>query len=229
MNVLQDWSSVISDSLTGLLSGVIEFIPKLLGAILVFVIGWIVAVWLGKIVTEILKRIKFDKLFEKTKWEDALEKADFKSSMSGFLGNVVKWILVIVFLGSAIKILGFSQFDSFINGIIGWLPNLVVSAAIFVVAVIIAEFSEKIVKAVVGKMKVRYTSLIGAVVKWSIWIFAAFAILAQLAVGAAAQIIQIMVTGFVALIVISASLALGLGGKDIAKDALQSFRSKLRD
>jgi len=148
-------------------------------------------------------------------------------TMSSFIGAIVKWVLAIVFIGSAIKILGLSQFDSFIDGILGWLPNLVVAAAIFVVAVIIADFAEKLVKAIVGKMNVKHVNLIGAVVKWSIWLFAAFAILAQLAVGAAGEIIQILVTGFVALIVISASLALGLGGKDIARDALQNFRNKM--
>ncbi|MBM4177553.1 hypothetical protein FJ208_02030, partial [Candidatus Gribaldobacteria bacterium] len=64
MNVLQDWSTVISGSLQDLIAGVIEFIPKLLGAIIVFIIGWIVAVWIGKLVAEILKRLKFDKIFE---------------------------------------------------------------------------------------------------------------------------------------------------------------------
>ena len=229
MNVIQDWSGVISDSLANLVQGVIEFIPKLIGAIIVFIIGWVVAVWVGKLVTEILKRIKFDKIFERTQWESAMEKAEMKTKMSGFIGSIVKWVLAVVFLSAGIKILGFSQFDSFVNGILGWLPNLVVSAAIFVVAVMVAEFAEKIIKAVVGKMRVKYVNLIGVVVKWSVWIFAAFAILGQLAVGAAAEIVQILVTGLVALVVISASLALGLGGKDIAKDVLQNLRAKMKE
>ena len=227
MNVIQDWSAILSDSLGGLLEGFLNFVPKLIGAIVVFVVGWLIAVWVGKFIAEVLKRAKLDKVFEKTKWEEALEKAEFKMTMSSFIGAIVKWVLAIVFIGSAIKILGLSQFDSFIDGILGWLPNLVVAAAIFVVAVIIADFAEKLVKAIVGKMNVKHVNLIGAVVKWSIWLFAAFAILAQLAVGAAGEIIQILVTGFVALIVISASLALGLGGKDIARDALQNFRNKM--
>jgi len=229
MNIIQDWSEILSESLGGLAEGFLNFIPKLIGALIVFIIGWIIAVWVGKLIAEILKRVKFDKIFEKTKWEEALEKAEFKMSMSGFIGALVKWILAIVFIGSAIKILGFRQFDSFIDGIVGWLPNLVVAAAIFVVAVIIAEFAEKLVKAIVGKMNVKYVNLIGAVVKWAVWIFAAFAILAQLAVGAAGEIIQILVTGLVALIVISAALAFGLGGRDLAKDILQNFRNRVRE
>jgi len=229
MNIIQDWSGILSESLGGLLEGFLDFIPKLIGAIIVFVIGWIIAVWVGKFIAEILKRLKFDKIFEKTQWEEALEKAEFKMSMSGFIGSIVKWILAVVFIGSAIKILGLNQFDGFVNGIVGWLPNLVVAAAIFVVAVIMADFAEKLIKAIIGKMNVGHVNLVGAIVKWSIWIFAAFAILAQLAVGAAGEIIQILITGFVALIVISGALAFGLGGKDIATDILQKFRNRIKE
>ncbi|OIO45310.1 hypothetical protein COU05_02365 [bacterium (Candidatus Gribaldobacteria) CG10_big_fil_rev_8_21_14_0_10_37_21] len=229
INVIQDWSAVLADSLQGLISGVIAFIPKLLGAVIVFIVGWIIAVWIGKLVSEILKRLKLDRIFEKTKWEEAMEKAEVKMKMSGFLGAIVKWVLAIMFLGAGIKILGIEEFGSFVDGIVGWLPNLVVATAIFVVAVILADFAEKITKIAVAKMKVRYANLIGGVVRWSIWLFAGFAILAQLAVGAAAQIVQILITGVVALVVISMALAFGLGGKDVAKEILMGMRNKMKD
>ena len=158
-----------------------------------------------------------------------MEKAEVKMKMSGFLGAIVKWVLAIMFLGAGIKILGIEEFGSFVDGIVGWLPNLVVATAIFVVAVILADFAEKITKIAVAKMKVRYANLIGGVVRWSIWLFAGFAILAHLAVGAAAQIVQILITGVVALVVISMALAFGLGGKDVAKEILMGMRNKMKD
>jgi len=129
MTILQEWSSVTIEKLQDLWGGFLNFIPELIGALIVFIIGWIIAVWVGKIITEILKRAKFDKIFEKTKWDEALEKADFKMEMSGFLGGLVKWILVIVFLSAAVEILGMAQFAVFLGAIVGWLPNLVVAAA----------------------------------------------------------------------------------------------------
>lgn len=225
--MLQDWSSITLDALQGLWKGFLDFVPKLIGAIVVFVVGWFIAVWIGKLVAEVLKRIKFDALFEKTKWDEALEKANMKMTMSGFIGGLVKWILVIVFLLAAVEILGMVQFAGFLKDIVAWLPNLVVAAAIFVVAVIVADFAEKLIKAVVGKMNVGYVNMVGAIVRWAIWIFAAFAILEQLEV--ASDIVQILVTGLVALIVLSGAIALGLGGKDLARDALENLRKKLRD
>lgn len=224
---LSSWSVVTLNALQGLWFGFLDFIPKLIGAIVVFVIGWLIAVWIGKLVAEVLKRLKFDKIFEKTKWEDALEKANIKVTVSGFIGGLVKWILVIVFLLAAVEILGMTQFASFLANIVSWLPNLVVAAAIFVVAVVFADFAEKVIKAVVSKMSVGYVNMVGSIVRWSILVFAAFAILEQLQV--ASDIVQIVVTGIVALIVLSGALAFGLGGRDLAKESLENLRNKMRD
>jgi len=225
--MVQDWTTVTLQALQNLWQGFLNFIPKLIGAIVIFVIGWFISVWIGKLVAEILRRLRVDKIFEKTKWEQALEKAEFKMKMSDFIGGIVKWVLVIVFLLAAVEILGLVQFAAFLRTIVSWLPNLVVAAAIFVVAVIIADISEKLVKAIVGKMDVKYVNFVGAIVKWAIWIFAILAILAQL--GVAPEIIQILIGGFVALIVISCSIAFGLGGKDLAREFLEGLRNKFRE
>jgi len=224
--ILQDWSIITTQALVNLWEGFLKFIPQLIGALLIFIIGWFISVWIGKFIAEILKRLKLDKLFEKTKWEQAFEKAEFKLTVSEFIGAIVKWVLIIVFLLAAVEVLGLGQFAGFLKAIVGWLPNVIVAAAIFVVAVIIADFAEKLIKAVVGKMEVAYARLIGSVVKWAIWIFAILAILSQL--GVASEIIQILVTGFVALIVLSSALAFGLGGKDVARDILENLRRKIK-
>ncbi len=222
--MVQDWTTVTWQALQSLWQGFLGFIPKIVGAIIIFVVGWFISVWIGKLVAEILKKLRVDRIFEKSKWDETLQKADFRMKMSDFIGGIVKWVLIIVFLLAAVEILGLTQFAIFLRAIVGWLPNLVVAAAIFVVAVIIADISEKLVRAIVGKMNVSYVKLIGSIVRWAIWIFAILAILSQL--GVAKDIVQILVTGFVALIVISCSIAFGLGGKDLARDVLENFRGK---
>lgn len=225
--MVQDWTTVTWQALQSLWQGFLGFIPKIVGAIIIFVIGWFIAIWIGKLVAEILKKLRLDRIFEKGKWDEALEKADFRMKMSDFIGGIVKWVLIIVFLLAAVEILGLTQFAIFLRAIVGWLPNLVVAAAIFVVAVIVADISEKLVRAIVGKMNVNYVKLIGNIVRWAIWIFAILAILSQL--GVAKDIVQILVTGFVALIVISCSIAFGLGGKDLAREVLENFKGKFRE
>lgn len=225
--IIQDWSAITLKSLQNLWEGFIGFIPQLIGALIVFIVGWFISVWIGRFIAEILKRLKLDRIFEKTKWQNAFEKAEFKVSVSDFIGGIVKWVLAIVFLLAAVEILGLGQFAGFLKAIVSWLPNLIISAAIFVVAVIIADFAEKLVKAVVGKMEVSYSKILGTIVKWAVWTFAILAILAQL--GVAKEIIQILVSGFVALVVISAGIAFGLGGKDVARDVLENLRNRIKE
>ena len=224
--MVQDWFSITVEALQDLWYGFIAFLPQLIGAIIVFVVGWFISVWIGKLVAEVLKRIRFDRIFEQSKWEHALQRAEFKTKMSDFIGGIIKWILVIVFLLATVEVLGLNQFASFLKSVVAWLPNLVVATAIFVVAVILADFSEKLVKAIVGKMDVSHTKFAGSIVKWAIWIFAILAILSQL--GVAANIISTLIQGFVALLVISSGLAFGLGGKDVAREILEGFRSKIK-
>ncbi|MFH0739656.1 MAG: hypothetical protein V1819_00880 [bacterium] len=224
--MIQDWSTVTLGALQSFWGGIASFVPKLIGAAIIFIIGWLIAVWVGKLLTMVLKKAKFDSIFVKAKWQEAMEKADFKMEMSEFVGALIKWILIIVFLSVAVEILGMNQFAGFLGGIVDWLPNVVISVAIFIVAVIASEFLGKMMKAFVGKMNVKYVGMVGAIVKWAIWIFALLAILGQL--GIAPEIIQILVTGVVALIVIAGGLAFGIGGKDMAKETLENLKEKLK-
>lgn len=224
--MLENWSGITLLALQDFWQGFLNFMPRLVGAIVILLIGWFIADWIGRLVTEVLRRLKFDRIFERTQWQDALEKAEFKVSVSHFFGEIVQWILVIVFLLAAVEVLGSYQFAIFLYKIVNWLPNLIVSVAIFVVAVIIADFAKKIIQAVVEKAKVAHSELISSVVQWSIWVFALFAILIQL--GIARELIQILFTGLIGLIVISCGIAFGLGGKDLARDILEGLRKKLK-
>lgn len=224
--MITNWSLATIDALQNLLQAFLSFIPSLIGAILVFVVGWIVSVAFGKFVAEVLKKVKFNQIFEKGAWKDALEKAEFKVDAAGFLGGVVKWVLAIVFLTVAVEILGLQGFAGFLNNVLGYLPNVVVAAFIFVVAVIVADISEKVVRATTESIKVGYGHLVGVIVRWSIWIFALLAILLQLRITPA--LIQTLFTGLVGLIVIAGGIAFGLGGKDVAGEITRDLYKKLK-
>ncbi len=222
-----DWYSVTLQALQSLWEAFINFIPVLIGAILVFVIGWFISVGVGKLITEILKRIRFNQIFEKGSWDEALAKANIKVDASGFIGAIVKWVLVIVFLLAAVEILGLGEFAGFLKNVLNYLPNVIVAALIFVVTVIVVDIVEKIVRVSVESIKVGYGQMVSAVIKWSIWIFAILAILHQL--GIAKPFMETLFQGLVAMLVISLGIAFGLGGKDVAAEILQDLKRKLKE
>jgi hypothetical protein len=223
-----DWYTVTMEALQNLWQAFLNFVPALLGAIIIFVIGWFVSVGIGKLVTEILKRIRFNQIFQKGNWDEALAKADIKVDAAGFIGAIVKWVLVIVFLLAAVEVLGLTKFADFLNGVLAYLPNVIVAALIFVVTVIVVDILEKIIRVTVESIKVGYGQLVSAVIKWSVWVFAVLAILDQLKFTAAdwvIEFVQIIAIGVVAMF----AIAFGLGGKEAAAEILQDVRKKFKE
>ncbi len=226
-----NWFEITQEALASLWSGLIIFIPKLIGAIIVFLIGWLIAAGIGKLITEVLRKIKLNQAMESNDVKRALEKADLKIDFSGFIGVIFKWILIIVFLLASIDILGFQEFSNFLSSVVAYLPNIIVAVFIFVVAIIIADLLEKVVKASAEGLKAGSGNMIGNIAKWAVWFFALFAILEQLIPKAEtfAILYENFIQGIVYLIVIVLGLSFGLGGKEVAADILHDLKRKLRD
>src|SRR3989338_10408891 len=148
-----DWSLSI---IQPFLQTMVGFLANLLLALIVFVVGYLISAGIGKIISEILKSIKFNKLFEKEGWRKALERANVHINPSEFIGAIFKWVFVIVSLLVAVDILNLAQFGIVLGQVLGYLPNVVVAALIFVVAVIISDIIEKVIRITVERMKVGY-------------------------------------------------------------------------
>jgi len=224
---MNDWSNITLQALQNVWEGALMFLPKFAVGLIVFGIGWIIAAAMGKITANILKKINFDSLFQKSGWKSALENAEIKVHPSEFMGAILKWILVIVFLQIFVEIMGLSAFAVFLTRVLEWLPNVIVAAAIFVVSIILADILEKVIKASVKKLEIKYSNLLGAIVRGAIYTFAIMAILLQL--GVAQAIISTLITGFVGMFALAFGLAFGLGGKNAAEEAIRSLRDKLTE
>lgn len=222
-----DWSLVI---IQPFLQGLVAFVINLLLAIIVFIIGYLISVGIGKLVAEILKSVKFNKLFEKEGWKTALQRARIDVDPSGFIGAIFKWVFVIVSLLIAVDILNLTQFANFLTNVLNYLPSVVGAALILVVAVIISDVVEKLVRVSVERMKVGYGYLATSVVKWSIWIFTIFLILDQLLPNndLIVALYSSLVYGIVGALALGLGLAIGLGGKDVAAEILQDMKNKLQ-
>lgn len=211
------------------LQGLVYFIANLVLALVVFIIGYLVSVGIGKVVTEILKSIKFNKLFDKEGWHKALQRANVEVDPSGFIGAIFKWIFVIVSLLIAVDILKLAQFGIILTQVLNYLPNVVVAVLIFVVAVIISDIIEKMIRITVERMKVGYGYVASSIVKWAIWIFTIFLILDQLLPSSALikTLYTAIVYGIVGTVALGAAIAIGLGGKDTAAKVIEDMHRKI--
>ena len=206
---------------------IVNFLPNFLAAIIVFIVGWFISVWIKKLIVKLLDVLKLDKLFERSGWREALEKAEIKVSVSDFCGEIIKWILVVVFLMAAVEIVGLTQFSEFLGRILSWLPNLIAAVIIFIVAVVAADILGKIIKASVKKMGTAYIGVIEGIVKISIYVFALFAILLQL--GIAKELVNAIIYGVIFALSLGFGLAFGLGGKDIVSKFIEDLKKKIEE
>jgi hypothetical protein len=225
--MIQDWSLITTQALQGAWQDILLFLPNLLAAIIIFILGWFVAIWIGKLVAQILNKFQFDSLFEKTGWKEALNNADMRVEPSSFIGAVCKWTLVIIFLMIVTDIMGWMAFAGLLASIVAWLPNLLVAIIILVVAIIIADIVEKLVKVSTKKMGVSSVNFLGVVVKWAIYIFAGLAVLLQL--GITPKIVEVLIMGFVGTLTLALGLSFGLGGKEAAARLIEEARRKMSD
>lgn len=225
--MIQDWSLITTQALQGAWENILLFLPNLLAAIVIFILGWFIAIWIGKLIAQILNKLKFDSVFEKTGWKEALSNADVKVEPSSFIGAVCKWILVIVFLMIVTDIMGWVAFAGLLAKIIAWMPNLLVAIIILVVAIIIADIIEKLAKVSIKKMGVSSVNFLGSVVKASIYIFAGLAVLLQL--GVTPEIVKVLIMGFVGTVTLALGLSFGLGGRDAAARFIEDMRKKVSD
>jgi len=220
---MQEWSDVLLASFQSLWMGVIGYAPKLILAIVVFLAGWIVASTLGKLTAQIIGFFKVDKVLQKAGIEEPLARGGVRLNAGLFVGTLVKWFFLIVFLVAAVDILGLDQVNAFLRDVVLlYLPNVIVAVLILLAAALLAEALQKITVSSAKAAHLRSAHLLGGVVKWAIWLFAFLAALYQL--GIAGPLVQTLFTGFVAMLAIAGGLAFGLGGKDMAARTLGNLR-----
>jgi hypothetical protein len=227
MNSVQTWGEAITMSMLGLWERFINFLPALVGAILVFVAGWIVAVALGKAVEHIVKIIRIDDVVEKAGTKGRLRKAGVDFNIAKFFGGLVKWFLILVFLMAATDILHLVQVTSFLNSIVLYLPNVIVAAIILAVAFLVGNFVYAVIKGSTKIAGIVSATLLATVAKWAIVIFGFLAALIQL--GVASSLINTLFIGLVAMLALAGGLAFGLGGKDEAALILKKLRHEITE
>jgi len=222
MNGVQTWGEAITMSLLGVWESFAFFLPAIIGALLIFVAGWIVAIALGKVVEKIVKTMKVDNVLQKIGWGQKLSEMGISLNIAEFFGGLVKWFLILVFLMAATDILQLKQVTAFINSILLYLPNVLASVIIMTVVVIVGNFVYSIVKGSTRAAGVMSATMLAGVAKWAIIIFGVLAALLQL--GIASSLVNTIFVGIVAMFSLAGGLAFGLGGRDEAALILRKLR-----
>lgn len=224
--IFTDWTDVVKESWLAIWDRFINFLPNLIGALLILVVGWLVGMIVAMIIDRLFRIIGLQTLFEKAKVEDTLKKADVDKDTTAMLASVAKWIIYLVAFIAAANTLQMPDVANFLDSLLNYVPLAVAAGAILLIGVILANFLSTVVKGSVQVSKLGSADMIAAAVRYSIIVFAFLAALAQL--GIAETMINTLFIGVVALIAIAGGLAFGLGGQTHAKDWLEHIKKQLK-
>lgn len=219
---MQNLGLVFSESLLGLWYGFIGFVPGLLLAIILFLVGLAVGSVVGKAIAQVITALKVDKLFESAGAEAMFTRMGVKLSVGKFFGVIVKWFIVIVFLMASLQIVGLTQVNDFLRGaVLDYLPRVVIASIVLILATIIADAMKNLVVASSKAANVNSANMLGTITKYAIWIFAFIIALSEL--GIATYFMQVLFMGIIVMLAIAGGLAFGLGGKEAAAKAIDTI------
>jgi len=221
------YQAVVVQALADLYSKTLTYLPNLVAAIIVVIIGWLLAVFLSKVVLKILEIIKIDVLANQLGLKNLSAKTERKLSLAALGAWIVKWFF---FLGSfiaAADILGLGDVSTFLyQDVLNYAGHVVVAMAVLLLGILAADFFAKLVVATVKASGLHSGDMLGAVTKWAILVFTVIAALSQLQIATA--FLQDLFRAIVAMLAIAGGLAFGLGGRDHAKGVLDSVEKSLK-
>lgn len=225
--VLQTTGVTVATSLATVWAGVIAFLPKFLVALIIFVIGWVIASLLARAVDQIFKSVKLDSALRGAGLEQTLGRAGFSLNSGKFLGELVRWFIIVVFLIASLEIVQLTQVTSFLRDVVlGYLPQVIVAVLIMLVSVVIADAVRKIVIASAKAANIASAGFLGTLSKWAILVFALLVAVSQLGIGVA--FLQTLFTGVVIALSLAFGLAFGLGGQGAASRYLEHLGHEMK-
>ena len=225
--MVQEWSNVLRQSFQDLWLGFVSYVPNIVFALVIFVAGWIVAHVVGRVIAQIVSALKVDKGLQAAGMSDVMSRAGFALNSGMFLGELVRWFIVLGFSVASFEVLGLHQVTAFLGVVVlTYIPRVIVAALIVLVAAIAADVVSKMVIGSAKAAELAHSHLLGGIARWAIWIFATLTALEQL--GIATDTINTVITGVTVAISLALGLAFGLGGKDAAKDAIDALKRDLK-
>ncbi|OGN23518.1 MAG: hypothetical protein A2918_00490 [Candidatus Yanofskybacteria bacterium RIFCSPLOWO2_01_FULL_42_49] len=220
-------SDIVRESLLTLWTGVAGFVPRLVAAVVVFLVGWLIAALLGRVAWHVVRMLRVDSALTKVGFRQAWEKGGFRLDTPKFFYELVKWFFIVVFLMAATNILRLDQVTEFLRTVVSYLPNVMVAVIILLIGILVAKFLEGLVRASVKAAGLVSANFLGALTRWAVFVFTLLVSLAQLRV--ADDIIRIVVVGFVAAAALAFGLAFGLGGVKHADEMIGKLRRRIED
>jgi hypothetical protein len=224
MEAESNWSSIIIDPVREMLTKILAYLPTLLGALIILIVGWVVAKVIKRLIEGLLKAIRFDDLSDRAGITEILKKGDLKITASQVVSGLVYWLVIIMVLVMVVNALGLEKASDVLASLFAYVPNVIAALFVMVVALFLASFVSSIVRTAAGNANLPKPEIFAGVSRWAIIMFAATIALGEL--GIATLLVTTTFNIILGGVCLALALAFGLGGKDTAARYLDEFKKK---
>ena len=208
----------VLDSLQSGFSVLIDYIPRIIGALIVLLIGYIIAKLLKKGLTKLLQKARLDAKLTSGQGGHHVQRFSPEGSPSALLGTIVFWVIMVFVLSSAVATLGIPALTVFLNRVLSYIPNVIAALLILLIAVAIAGAVGGIVQRAMGETPMG--RIVHTAAPALVMIIAVFMILTQLNI--APVIVSATFIALIGSLALGSALAFGLGGRDAAAEVINS-------
>lgn len=209
-----DWNLILAEPIKEMLSQTATFVPNLLGALIILLVGWIVAKVLKELTGKILSAIRFDVLARKAGIAEILTKGGVKLTFSEILSALVYWLVMVIVLVLVTNVFGLTIASRLIEGVISYIPRVIAALFVLVIAMFLGTFVSGIVRTTSLNANLPNPQLLSGLSYWAIVIFGATIAIGQL--GIATVLVSTTFNIFFGALCLALALAFGLGGREAA-------------
>jgi Conserved TM helix len=218
---IRDFGDALMTSLTAALAMFLGAIPKVIGFLVILIIGWIIASMLAAAVAALLRAVRFNDLAQRSGFAGFVHNMGVRKDSAGVIAEVTKWFVRLITLVVAFDALGLPAVSQVLQQLLMWLPNLVVALVILVIAGLAANALHGLVRGATASAGFANPDLLANVARMAVWAFAVVVAVNQL--GIATTLVNTLFMATVGALALALGLAFGLGGRETAAEIVRGW------
>jgi hypothetical protein len=224
---INEWGAALTASLTSALALFLTAIPRIIGFLVIIIIGWLIAGALAAAVAALLRAVRFNDLAQRSGFSGFVKNMGVNTDASGLLAEITKWFVRLIVLVVAFDALGLPAVSNILNQFLLWIPNLVVAVVVLVIAGLAASALGNLVRGSTAQAGLGNPDLLGTIARVAVWGFGIVVAVNQ--IGIASTLINTLFMGFIGALALAAGLAFGLGGRETAAQIVQGWYRQGRE
>jgi hypothetical protein len=226
-DTISGWGDALWLSVGGALAGLFAALPRILGFVIILVVGWFIAGLIAGALARVLRAMRFNELADRAGINAFIRNMGLRTDAAGFLGDLARWFMRLLTLVVAFDALGLPAVSEVLRQFLLWLPNLIVALVILVIAGLAANALANLVRGATTQGGFGNPDLLATIARVAVWSFGVIVAVNQ--IGVAETLVNTLFMGLIGALALALGLAFGIGGRETAGEIVRSWYQRSKE